>query len=146
MSDNIPSEGRHLLNTQQGTNASHIANMGHLVIRAMAVQSQIPEEPQKVGSIRISQPHHHHRFSIGSELDKKTFKFTFNSYSGQEPKRNTVFLTTLSSPGSLSVEYTPQKEEPIKTEAPIFDWETICLLIPGFLEACAAIPGIFPGP
>ena len=84
----------------------------------MFLQSQTPEEPQKVGSIRISQPHHYQRFSIGSELDDKALKFTFNAYSGKESKRNTVFLTKLSSPGSLSVQYTLQKKEPIEAGAP----------------------------
>lgn len=84
----------------------------------MFLQSQTPEEPQKVGSNQMSQPHHYQRFSIGSELDDKAVRFTFNSYSGQEPKRNTAFLTTLSSLGSLSVQYAPQKEEPIEAGAP----------------------------
>lgn len=147
--ENFKPIGKEMASGAVGLGLSNVTALDDKTI--MYMQHETPQDPLGVKAVLISQPHHHQRFSVGDELDAKHLDFTFNLIPGVSDARITKPITTTSEPGTLVVFFSPEElaegQPPVVfTTSPIFDWDSRCLQVRGYLEACAGVVQISPGP
>ncbi|MCJ1280119.1 hypothetical protein MMC21_007946 [Puttea exsequens] len=127
------------------------------------VQQATPEHPQGNLSLKISQPHHHQRFSVGESITADEIKFAFKYFPTKEnaskedakdrAKNADVVIWKPGVEQQPSLIYKPREssrsnlEVKVLLESKIYDWRTRCLLIPQFPETCRrAINGVLGSP